>query len=734
MPLFILPSDRRPNRLEDKKDRQYHIDYARWSLGAINHPQHQNFMLKAMTNWSFYKGGDGQWIFDEDLESFFTEETGNVRNRLKISKNLIRPMVEQYVGNAIRLAFNARAQSASEFVLNRREQELNKIKFIHKIRDDLPVAADDITERFGLGNTVGESNQIFENRFVDKYERNRNNFLKYLERAVDIEGIKIDISKDLAITGLGVYKGIEYNMNYVGERTDPMFFFYDRGAKKSDLSDAEYMGEWYFMDAPTIFERWQNLTKDERRNIERYSKDQSIDVHRLVHRYYNQGSTAGRIPIYEIYWRDTEEQEYGWVKDRHGYPWFTRINHENSDFTNKDLIDPPENAQKDILKGKKKRKIYVDVLRYCIFTPREEVATQSSTDIVYEFGEVPYSEKYKFDPSSAPFPYKCHTWAYDKGDILSPIDDAISPQRFINRLLSIAESHVNNVRGSGAAIAQDAVDPEEGEAGIERRINQGKTIFVDTSRTGSVANSVSQYNVGITGSTMQLFNVVQEMQTSLQDITGVNEALTGSIGGSGALVGVIEQQISRGTLLQEPFYYALTNIMTQAYRHMLSVGMRIYVDNPRKLAIITGDIGAEEIVITKEMAIEDFRLFIERVAPESTREQNANNLLITLLQAGLIDQKVFANLFGRSDSDQIADAMRTYQSQLSKAQRDSAREQEQASRQIAAAAEQERVSAEAKEDAAILREDIDKEKDRDHEIEKISARGAAQIARDQARQ
>ena len=108
MNFYLNTTQVRPSRLDDNKDKKWHVDYARWTLNTFNNPLQQKFIAKTLANWSFYKGGDGQWIFDEDLESFFMDETGNVRNRLKIAKNLIKPMVEQYVGNAVRLEYRIR--------------------------------------------------------------------------------------------------------------------------------------------------------------------------------------------------------------------------------------------------------------------------------------------------------------------------------------------------------------------------------------------------------------------------------------------------------------------------------------------------------------------------------------------------------------------------------------------------------------------------------------------------
>lgn len=649
----------RPDRLTSKKDEQYHVEMGRWTLNAMNHPLYQKYIIKTLVNWSFYKGGDGQWIFDEDLESFFMDESGDIRNRLKISKNLIRPMVKQYIGNTVRLAYNARAKTTSDFVINNRERELNKMKFFYQVGKAIPEFDPIIRKNIPLGDSEVETEELFDSMFDDNFAETINNMLNIIEREINIEEIKVMLSKNLALSGLGIYKGYEQNGEYLGEAVDPLFFFWDISAIKPDLSDAEYQGQWYWKDVPSLFERFQKISKSNRERIESWSKNQSMNVQRTISYYYT--TSGSKVPVYETYWRDFEQQEYGYVMDEFNYPMFVRINHEESKFTDKDLITPPPGAHEKILNGEKKKKVFLDVLRYCIFIPKEEIGSKDGDDIVLEWGEVPYGEKNRLKPSSCPFPFKCYAWEYDKGEVISPIDDAINPQRFINRMLSIAESHVNNARGTGTVIAESAISSKDGQAQIHRNVNNSKTIFVDTDRVGGVQNAVGTYGSGVNASIMNIYNVAQQMQQSLGEITGVNEAMTGTQGASDALVGVVQAQIQRGSLVQETFYYALTSILLQAYQHMATVGKRIYHDNPRRLAIMTGDGGAKILDITSDMANEDFRVYIERTESEPSAIANANNLLFTLMQAGMLDPFRAAMLFNRATPDQVAKSMREYQ-------------------------------------------------------------------------
>jgi hypothetical protein len=533
---------------------------------------------------------------------------------------------------------------------------------------------------------------------------------------------KIQLAKSLAINGVGVYKGGEENGFYRGAAIDPMYWWFDRSAVKQDLSDSEYMGHWYFMDTPSMFEKYQHLTQDERKVLETYATNNSNNISRVMDNYYQY--SKNRIPVYECYWKDTEEQWYGWVMDDFGYPFYTRVG-KGTDYKDSDLIEPPTESHGKLTKGKKKSKIYVDLLRYAIFIPKEEVS-ESGQDILLEWGETPYQEDYKYDPSNVKFPYKAYCWAYDKGEILTPLDDAIDPQRFINRLLSISESHINNARGTGTIIAKNAVDPRDGEATVVRNINKSKPVFVDITRTGSVQNSVGTYQSNVGQSVMGLFGIIQQLQMGIQEVTGVNESMVGSGNTSDALVGVVQAQIQRGTLIQEPFYYALTNILDQAYNHIATVGKKIHCDNPRRLAIIMGDKEAEKIKITKDMQASDFRVFIERGASEVSQVAAGNDLIISLMQMQLLSKEDAQDLFNRATPTEIAERMRRTAKLATAAQNNVDMAQAQAGVENAAAQGQ-MLAAQAQGAAESgITEMQEREKDRRLEIEKIEKRGEIQ--------
>lgn len=720
----------RPNRLTSKKNQDYHTKFAKYCMSSMNNHLYRKFLHKCLINWSFFKGQDGQWIFDEDVEAFFLDESGDVRNRLKWTKNVIKPMVQQYIGNAIRLSYNAKAKCISDFVINKREQDLKRIMGMQGIAQTHPFFKDIIKEYEPIQDSPEETKELFYNTFVEDYEETINNLVAFIAEEIDMEELKVQITRNLALSGMGIYKGFEASGNYLGESINPLFYFWDMSAKKPDLTDAEHMGEWYYMDAPTIFERYPKLTNDQKHAIENYGNNQantSNSIHKIVNGIYTQ--VGGKVPVYEVYWKDTEKREYGWVLDEYGYPYYTMVNHPDSKYTDKDLIEPATEEHKKDMKGKKKHTIFPDILRYCILIPQEEIGGVDG-DIVLEYGIAPYQEKELYDPANVKFPYKCYTWVYDRGEVLTPLDDVIDPQRFLNRTLSVVESHLANMRGTGTVISKSAVDDRDGESEINRNINSSKPIFVDTDRVGSVQNAIGTYGTNIGQGTLQMFQVIQSVQQSIQDVTGVNEAMTGTQGGGDVLVGVVESQIQRGSLVQEPFYWALNSILKQAYQHMATVGKAIYFDNPRRLAIMVGDKGLQHITITEDDLITDYRLFIDRTETKEQGINNGNSLLFTLLQAQLIDGDIFSNLFNRATPDLIAKHLRQFAKDKAQAQNMADKDSVNAESQALAQTAQMQAQAKSDQEGAKMEGLEMNQLMHDQEMEKIALKEGAKNERE----
>lgn len=740
---FLVPNGQdRPSVLDKNKDDQYHLKFARYCVGQANNSFQNDFIDKLDRNKRFYKGE--QWQGDEDLEGFFKDDTGQERNRIKMTLNQIRPMVEQFRGNAIRMGISFRVKSISPQAINRREEKLAESLFYSKIANEPGNPfAEQLKKEKAIGDSEAETTAIFDNLYQDAVVRKMNYLLKFISDRNKMDEKKVSLAENLALGGIGILKNYEYSGHQEFKVVQAENFFFDRAAKEYDLTDSDFMGEVLYLSSSEIFEMYPDLTEDQKQAVENYAKhfkQSNVDSFGTGTSGQKalQYASSGKIPIFVTHWRDGEYYEYGYVKDEYGYNYLAKINYtyegeQSPRYTDKDLIKDDSERSKRILKGKLKRRLFVDTLRTCHFIPSEIMASSSSmssdkiADIVLEYGLAPYQETETLDSNSVHFPYKCYCWGYVDGEVLSPIDDAINPQRFINRILSVAENQINNAGGSGFAYDKSAVDPNGGESEIMRNINQSKPVGFNAKGRG-IQNIVTHYDNSIKQGTMVMFNIIEATKAYMQDVTGVNEALKGESTGSDQLVGVTQLMIQRGSLMQEPFYNAIANILGQAHQAMATVGKRIYADNERNLAIATGDEGLQIIKITKEMKLEDFRCFVKRENSDEMLVNAGNQMLLQFLQLGIIDQKRFANLFGRSTPDEIATAVRENAKEKEELQRmqekQAAQQQEQlAAEQQGMQSQQEYMMAEqqARQDVA----EIDK---KNHELKKEWIKGVAKIA------
>ena len=745
-----LDKDRYPNK---DTNEEYHLDYAKWAWGAANDYRHQEWIEKTVINKRFYKGD--QWIEDEDLEAFLKDSTGEQRNRIKVIHNIVRPMVEQYRGNAIRLKINATARSVSKMAITRKDEALAEQIFKTEVSNEFEEVGEALRANDqSIGRDEAETTAIFENLYVDQYSIMINRLLRYVSNLNKFENQQVRISENLALSGLGVNRAFQHGGHQRYRVVESDEFWFDRDAREKDLTDASFMGTQEPMDPALIFEKWENIPDEQKRYIENYVSENSEGIMQstINGRAWNQS----RVPVVSAYWRDTEKYKYGWVLDENGYELLTKIDYvypgeDEARYTDKDVIDPPESPKnKRLFKKKNTRNMYVDVLRYAVFIPGEAIATEAQksnpehryNDILLEFGLDDYQETSMLDISNVKFPFKCSTWGYVDGEVFSPVDDAINPQRLINRVLSVAESQLNNAGGSGPVIDESTIGSQDIDE-IRTSINQGDAITLHTKGKG-IPNSIGQYDASPSAGTYKMFDMIPIMENMLKTTTGINEGLSGQSTGSDQLVGVTELMIQRGSLMQEPFYAALADVFLQMYQHTATVGKRFYIDNERELAIAVGDDGLDILKLAKDMRNEDFRTFIKRENVDTILTSQANQMLGLFFELQLIDKATYANLYDRSTPEEVTFEMRKRMGEQQELQRRQAQEDQAMNQQMQAQEQQMMQQQQAQEQQMMQQQQAQDEQGRlfqraerlennQHEINKIDAKGSVDMRKEIAK-
>ena len=670
MSLFIQQNPSKPNRVKTENkdtDKVYHLDYAKWCVANGFTHEHNEWLHKTKRNKDFYK--NKQWNDKEDIEIFLKDSSGNDRNRIKMTNNLIRPLVEQYRGNATILKINASAQSISPLSINRREQILQEKLFKTELANQFPNIGEEMRKADkSIGQDKEETQIIFSNLYVDEYVEKINALLRFSKNLNEFQRKQIKVALNLALSGLACMEAFEHGGHLKFRVCESEDVFWDRDAREPDLSDASFCGYMNPYDPSYILERWQ-LHPEDALALENYaSSAQTAEIN--VDNSNTRSFHSYRIPVYTCFWKDSDKWEYGYVIDEFGQTVLMRINYiypgdEKAKYTDADLVDPPNTVQnRRLFKGSNKRKLFMDSVRYASFIPAEIVASFKSKsnpdeqigDILLEFGLLDYQEVDLYDFSNCKFPLKFQTWGYVDGEVFSPIDDAIDPQRFINRVLSVTEQLINNAGGSNVIIDEDSIDPNSKDD-IYYDIKEGNPITVRTKGKG-VPNTVGYYDNTPKQGAYAMFQVIPIVKGMMDSTTGVNEALRGESIGQDQLVGVTQALIQRGSLMQEPFYEAMSDLFLQCYKHIATVGKNFYIDSEQELVNILGEDGAEVLKLSENMKNEDFNVFVERENDDSILKSQANQMLAVFLQQGLINDKVFANLYNRSTPNDVTKALR----------------------------------------------------------------------------
>jgi hypothetical protein len=672
--------DIRPNKLETEKGEKYHTDMGRWILNMQDNVIQEDFIIKTIVNWSFFN--NNQWIFDEDLISFLDDTTGAITSRIKLVENLIEPIVRQFKGNVILSDYSYEAKYAytNTSIVNRRETSLEKMLLISDIAEKAggPIG-EALKKDFPIGKDATDTELIFNNYFTDSYRKGINALINIIAEENEIEQKKVELVPHLALSGLGILKTFEQNGNQETVLVDPLYYIRDVNAVKPDLSDSEYEGEVHYMTSTSLFERFSKISATHREAIENYaSTDMGTQTDDILYHIRN---VRGKVPVYELYWKDGEFGEWGWVKDESNYPFFTRINTgEEGSFTDKDLIKPKSKKAQEEVGPDLKVKRWHETLRYVIFVPKEYVPNPNEgvhTDIVLEYGEVPFAEKDVLRPSDVKSPYKKYCYNYHDGYIGSIIDSVIDPQRFLNRLMSSTEAEINSARPGGNAIADDAIEGVEGgEEEIRRNMNTGSTIFLKAPL--GIQNAIGQYGDTLSSATLNKYNIAEQVRKIVENNTAVNEQMKGATQGADQLVGVMKGMIRMGTIMQQDFYYALGEILKQTYQAYAQQGKQIYSENERKFAMFVGDDHAEQLMITKDFLNEAFRIVIKRSKNQEEAVSEGTLMATQMLQLGLLDQSRYAQLLNRATAEDVAVAVRDYAKEVAEVERERAARAEQA--------------------------------------------------------
>ncbi len=665
----------RPSRLGNQNTEEYHIEWARYIIGQCNNSLLINNSIQSWVRWRFYL--NQQWIYNEDLEPFLLDETGDARNRIRWSYNIIEKMVNSFVGNAIRQSYEARAYNASPEAAEAKQDELAKRMQAHKFMNAMPLMAENFMRQYNLGSSPEETLLKLEEEGDEDYlELATNELIRSIEKDKKLQTmLKRTLTRYKAVDGISILK------KYLGDGCfdlDPInlpYFFYDHTARLPDLSDAEYMGDYSIDLPPHIFELCPDLSEDDRKAIDTFAQYQRAPfANEFMNLLYMQ--MAGRIPRYNCYWKDSEKKQTAYFADEFGYHYRSSISEDKEDenyFGNRLPEAELTDEEKEKVGSNNLIETFCDIIRHCEFIPKE--IGNLSKDVLISYGVDEYAYRDVDKPAECRFPYYIDTYEYYQGIIVSPIDSVIDPQRMMNRFLSMAEADMNTAPAAHTVVDKNLFVEEGAEEEFRRAHARGGVATVDA-RGISLPNAVFEGGgeKSVVNVKMKL-DVVEMVRQMVGNVTGFNDTMQGLGSGERVLKSVQQSMLDQGALGHEDFFAGQAEMWTKVYEDIAGPVRMMYADYGHELTRLVNHRAVEVLQFTKDQSRMKLHLELNRVKNDDISIQSNNALLLQLKQMDLISEEGFGKCFNRSELDEVVYWMRVYSGEKREAKQQAEQQQ-----------------------------------------------------------
>lgn len=736
MSLLQIAPEPRPNQAvsKSKKDMEYHARHGRWAIGTANAHMINRLHEKMAVAERAY---NDKVVTPGDIDTFMKDENNNVRNRTMFNFNVMRMLVEQYRGTLIQMQFNATAKPVTKLTALRKQAAMGRHMLMHRMAD---MGGDEIKRaiktRYPIGDDAPESLAKFNQHFKDKHHDGINHILQRIHALDGNQQFAGDDGMRFCFSGVLVSKLAIEGSFPRDIRIHPRNFFWDTRAENVDFSDADFLGVHTLRGLSELAEIYA-LSQGEIKDLDEMLRTYSTMGWRGM-----LGDTQGvgsALRVHSVYWKDIAWAEFGYVNGPGGVPTLVRVSEDDLGrdpmARRNDLIKPPDNPEN--------RELFGDQLavsrsyqftRFAEMIPWEYLVGAGNAfdnkppegcgDLVLDYGGYELQEYNPFDPRQSRLPIKAQAFAIADGEIITPIQAAIDPQRYLLRVLSAVENQMNNGGGKGSVVDLDLLDPNTKQADVRRRKKTGDTIFVRAGGRG-VQQAIGQYDDTPGQGTYAMLQSVGIVEQLVRTTMGSPEPMTGGQPVKGQGNRTTELVMQRGAVMQEPFYDSYSNWLLQKYRFHATASKQWLCSHPDVLFDFVSDDEYAALMMTDDSELERYDVEITRDAPWEAKADQANAFLDAIMQSGLIPPALYFKLKD-TDMDTVRRELQSYHEQLEQAQAENAKQQQAQAAQAGLQAMQDQLD--------MQKSELDKQRaELTGDLAKIGAQGRSNIEQEVAK-
>tara|TARA_R100000995_G_scaffold16783_1_gene6639 strand:- start:97 stop:2220 length:2124 start_codon:yes stop_codon:yes gene_type:complete len=592
---------------DSKKDEQWHKDFIK---GIINDAVDGRYEFSYRTMQESYDFYDGTQT-TEEVNFLQESDNGDTLPAIWINYNKIRVKVDTLIGELSAKGFQVQAKAINKDAiaekLKIRNQKLGKIHIKEDLEElefasGLPTAPVE-----NLPETEEELDDFMATEYKGKSELVMEAALRYLIRKYKWEMVRLDVYKDLIITGRCFVKTEIINGLPTYRRIDPRYMVFDESCKDDFLSDSTRFGEIQYIplaDAKQIY----NLTKKE---VEEIQNVGSSEVNNFLNNssettleYVTGSGSDMKVLVFHAEWLDTKRLKRKKSVDKFGNEHYKKV---KDNYKGKDCV------QKDIKAWRKGSLIGGCVVRNFGF--RENMPR--SVDDIYD--------------TKSSYSSLCHGFTNNKS--VSKVDLMKGLQKFKNIALYNMQLAMNRAGSKG--FMYDISQIPEGW-NIEEVLYYLKTsgIGVYNSKKDGIhspGQAFNEFDMTLSQSIGQYITFSRMIDEEMNEVSGINAERMGNTPASQA-VGVTQSAIMSSQTSTEPMFSAFNAFSEEIMNNLAGLVKITYGHDKDIFAPIIGDSAVDFLNSDIDLHLNDYGVFIEVIPPMLSEARQFQEMLTAAIQ------------------------------------------------------------------------------------------------------
>ena len=593
---------------DSKKDEQWHKDFIK---GIINDAVDGRYEFSYRTMQESYDFYDGTQT-TEEVNFLQESDNGDTLPAIWINYNKIRVKVDTLIGELNAKGFEIKAKAINKDAvaekLKVRNNKLGKMNIRIDLEElefasGLPTAPVE-----NLPETEEELDDYMATEYKGKSELVMEAALRYLIRKYKWDMVRLDVYKDLIITGRCFVKTEIVNGLPTYRRIDPRYMVFDESCRDDFLSDSTRFGEIQYIplaDAKQIY----NLTKKE---VEEIQNIGSSEVNNFLNnsaettlQYVTGSGSDMRVLVFHAEWLDTKRLKRKKSVDKFGNEHYKKV---KDNYKGKDCV------QKDIKAWRKGSLIGGCVVRNFGF--RENMPR--SVDDIYD--------------TKPSYSSLCHNFINNK--TVSKVDLMKGLQKFKNIALYNMQLAMNRAGSKG--FMYDISQIPEGW-NIEEVLYYLKTsgIGVYNSKKDGIhspGQAFNEFDMTLSQSIGQYITFSRMIDEEMNEVSGINSERMGNTPASQA-VGVTQSAIMSSQTSTEPMFAAFNAFSEDIMNNLASLVKITYGQDKEIFSPLIGDAGVDFIKNDVDLHLQDYGVFIEVVPPMLSEARQFQEMLTAAVQS-----------------------------------------------------------------------------------------------------